>query len=247
MICRLLPVMFASLILVTTSAHAGWLDSIQKAVDQIEGSEGSSAAVSALSNSDITAGLKDALRVGSERVVKRLAKPDGFNSDAKIHIPLPDSLKRVDSMLSGIGMGYLMDDLELKLNRAAEAATPKAKKLFGSAIRKMTIKDVQRIYKGPNDAATQYFKGKMSAPLAGEMKPVIEKTLSQVGAVQAYDRVMGEYQSLPFMPNVKADLTSHVVNGGLSGIFHYMAQEEAAIRKNPAKRTTEVLRKVFSQ
>ena len=67
----------------------------------------------------------------------------------------------------------------------------------------------------------------------------------QVGAVQAYDRMMGKYQALPFVPDVKADLVTHVVNGGLSGIFHYMAVEEAAIRKNPAKRTTEILKKVF--
>lgn len=246
MFYRLLAVMIVALSVAAAPAHAGWMDAIQSAVDQIEGSSTPSTVTTALSNSDITAGLKEALRVGSGRVVKQLAKTDGFNRDAKIHIPLPDSLKRVDSMLNGIGMGYLMDDLELKLNRAAEAATPKAKKLFGSAIKKMTIKDVQRIYKGPNDAATQYFKGKMSTPLAKEMKPIIEKALSQVGAVKAYDNMMGQYQSLPFVPNVKADLVGHVVNGGLSGIFHYMAVEEAEIRKNPAKRTTEILKKVFT-
>lgn len=236
----------SALMLIPGYAEAGWLDSIQKAVDQLEGKESSSIVTAALSNSEISAGLKDALRVGSERVVKQLAKTDGFNRDVKIHIPLPQSLKRVDSLLNGIGMGYLMDDLELKLNRAAEAATPKAKKLFGYAIKQMTIKDVQRIYKGPNDAATQYFKGKMSDPLAKEMRPIIEKALAQVGAVRAYDRMMGQYQALPFIPNVKVDLVSHVVDGGLSGIFYYIAVEEAAIRKNPAKRTTEILRKVFS-
>lgn len=245
---RLLPVMLFSLLMAVspTHAHASWLDSIQKAVDKLEGREGSSMVTAALSNSEISAGLKDALRVGSERVVKQLARTDGFNRDVNIHIPLPRTLKRVDSLLNGIGMGYLMDDLELKLNRAAEAATPKAKKLFGNAIRQMTIKDVQRIYKGPNDAATQYFKGKMSKPLAKEMRPIIEKALAQVGAVRAYDKMMGQYQGLPFVPNVKADLVSHVVDGGLSGIFHYLAVEEAAIRKNPAKRTTEILKKVFS-
>jgi hypothetical protein len=242
---RLLPVMALSLFMAASPAHADWLDSLRKAVDQLEDSGGSTT-VATLSNSDITAGLKDALRVGSERVVKQLSKADGFNADPKIHIPLPNSLKEVDSLMNGIGMGYLMDDLELKLNRAAEMAAPKAKKLFGDAIRKMTIKDVQGIYKGPDDAATQYFKGKMSHPLSDEMHPIIEKALSKVGAIRAYDKVMGKYQALPFVPNVKADLTTHVVNGGLSGIFHYMAVEEAAIRKNPAKRTTEILRKVFS-
>lgn len=198
-----------------------------------------------LSNSEVISGLKDALRVGSENVVKQLGKTDGFNADPKIHIPLPPELRRVKMALETVGMGSMMDDLELRMNRAAEAATPKAKRIFGDAIRAMTINDAQQILKGPDDAATQYFKGKMSKPLAGEMRPIIQQALKQAGAVQAYDAVMGEYANLPFVPDVKANLTNHVVDLGLSGIFHYMAQEEAAIRKDPVKRTTQILQKVF--
>jgi len=200
-----------------------------------------------LSTPDMVAGLKDALKVGSERVVTRLSRNNGFNSDAKVHIPLPDSLKRVKSLLTSVGAGYLMDDLELKLNRAAEAATPKAKKIFASAIRSMSFQDVRAILHGSNDAATQYFKAKMSVPLSREMQAVIEQTLNQVGAIQAYNQVMGKYQSMPFVPNIQANLQQYVTQGALRGIFNYMATEEAAIRKNPAKRTTDILKKVFSK
>ncbi len=202
---------------------------------------------SRLSSSDMVSGLKDALKVGSERVVSQLSRNNGFNSDANIHITLPDSLKRLKSLLTSVGAGYLMDNLELKLNRAAEAATPQAKKIFASAIRSMSFQDARAILQGSNDAATQYFKGKMSAPLSHEMQPIIEKTLNQVGAIQAYNQVMGKYQSMPFVPNIQANLQQYVTQGALRGIFHYMATEEAAIRKNPAKRTTAILKKVFSQ
>jgi len=203
--------------------------------------------VSGLSNSDMISGLKDALRVGSERVVGQLGKTDGFNADPKIHIPLPENLQSVKSALSAVGMGSMMDDLEVRLNRAAEAATPKAKRIFGNAIKSMNFDDAKKILNGPDDAATQYFKGKMTSPLSDEMRPIVKKALNQAGAVQAYDNVMGKYQSLPFMPDVKANLTQHVVTLGLAGIFHYMAQEEAAIRKNPVKRTTSILKKVFGR
>jgi len=210
------------------------------------GVNGGSTSITGLSNSDMISGLKDALRVGSENVVKQLGKTDGFNTDPKIHIPLPENMQRVKSAMDAVGMGSMMDDLELRLNRAAESATPKAKRIFGNAIRAMTINDAKQILQGPDDAATQYFKGKMSNPLSDEMRPVVVKALNEAGAVQAYDSVMGKYQSLPFMPDVKADLTNHVLELGLAGIFHYMAEEEAAIRKNPAKRTTEILKKVFA-
>jgi len=198
-----------------------------------------------LTNSEITSGLKDALRVGTETVVSQLGQLDGFNADPAIHIPLPDSLNQVKSALAAIGMSSMMDDLELKLNRAAEEATPPAKKLFWDAITAMTLDDVKGIYNGPDDSATRYFQNKMSAPLSVEMQPIVENALNQVGAVQAYDVVMGQYSSIPFVPDVKADLNKYVVDKGMEGIFHYVAIEEAAIRNDPVKRTTDILQKVF--
>jgi hypothetical protein len=201
----------------------------------------------ALTVTEIAGGLKDALRVGTENVVSRLGRVNGFNSDTAIHIPLPEKLNTVKSVLAKVGQARIMDDLELKLNRAAEMATPKAKKLFWQAISDMTFEDVKAIYKGSDDAATTYFRKKMSPSLAEEMRPVIEETMSKAGAVQAYDRVMGKYESLPFVPDVKANLTDYVVEKGMDGIFHYLAREEAAIRKDPAKRTTELLKRVFGK
>lgn len=237
---------------ITSTAHANdWMqqlgslsDSVKNIQQKIDVPQNIN---TTLSTSDIVKGLKDALKVGSERVVSQLSRKNGFRSDAVIHIPLPDGLKRVKSLLTSVGAGSLMDDLELKLNRAAEAATPKAKKIFLNAIRNMSFQDARAILQGPNDAATNYFKGNMSKPLSDAMQPVIEQSLNQVGAIQAYNRVMGRYQSMPFVPNIQTNLQQHVTQGALRGIFHYMAVEEAAIRKNPAKRSSEILKKVFSQ
>ncbi|MDA3918983.1 MAG: DUF4197 domain-containing protein [Deltaproteobacteria bacterium] len=208
---------------------------------------GTNSTTGELTVEEIGAGLKEALKVGSKNVVKQLGAEDGFNKDSNIHIPLPQSLDSVKSMLDKVGMSSLFEDLELKLNRAAENATPKAKKLFRDAISDMSFEDVKQIYNGPDDAATQYFKEKMAPDLALEMKPVIETSLSQVGAVRSYDNMMKSYKSIPFVPDVKANLSDHVIEKGMDGIFYYMAQEEVAIRQNPAKRTTELLKKVFTK
>lgn len=201
--------------------------------------------VGTLTNSDIAQGLQEALRIGTERVVSQLGQVNGFSADDKIHIPLPENLQKVRSVLETIGMSSMMDDLELKLNRAAEQATPQAKALFWQSIEEMTIDDVQRIYSGAENSATRYFQEKMSQPLAAAMQPLISKSMSEVGAVSAYDAAIGRYRSIPFVPDVKADLTSYVVDKGMEGIFFYLGKEEAAIRKNPVKRTTELLQKVF--
>ena len=234
---------FITISLISGSAEAAdnWWD---KGSSLLRGF-GESSKQPGVSVDEIGAGLKDALRVSSENVVSRLGSVDGFNKDSAIHIPLPKQLDTVKSVLAKVGMSSLLEDLELKLNRAAEAATPKAKKLFGDAITQMNFDDVKKIYGGPQDAATQYFRSKMSPSLSAEMHPVVKDSLAEVGVVKAYDNVMTQYRSIPFVPEVKADLAGYVLEKGVDGIFHYMAIEEAAIRQNPAKRTTDLLKLVF--
>ncbi len=234
---RLLAVISLMLLFYAGNASAGLFDKLK---DKLGSSNKSSA-----DTEEVGMGLKEALTVGTGNVVAQLGEPGGFSDDPLIRIPLPAQLDKVQNVLDKLGMSSLLTDLESRLNEAAEVATPKAKSLFVDAIKDMTLDDVMAIYKGPDDAATQYFRQKMSAPLAAEMKPVVDESLADVGAVQSYDNVMKQYKTLPFVSEVDTDLGSYVVEKGMDGIFFYLAKEEAAIRKNPAKRTTDLLKKVF--
>ena len=217
-------IVFGLAIALLGPAPAEAQDWLQKGKELLGGvSKQESGSGGALSLGEIDAGLKEALRVATETVVSELGRPDGFNADPTVHIPLPASLGKVQSALQAVGMASLLDDLELRLNRAAEAATPKAKEIFWQAISEMTLEDGQAIYDGPDDAATRYFQGKMTRPLADAMRPVVDDSLAEVGAIKSYENMMGQYRSLPFMPDVKADLTQHVLEQGLDGIFHYLA------------------------
>lgn len=236
----------------STANAQDWWTKAQQAVQSNTGQSilgtlgGNNSSVSSLSTSEISAGLREALKIGTSNVVGQLGTANGFNLDPKIHIPLPSTLAKVDSALSAVGMSSLTDDLELRLNRAAEAATPKAKELFINAISQMTITDAKNILTGPQDAATQFLRRAMGPQLAQSMQPIIQQAMAQAGAIKAYDSVMGRYSQIPFMPNVKADLNNYVTDKAMDGIFYYVAQEEAAIRTNPAARTTDLLKKVFA-
>lgn len=200
---------------------------------------------SSLGVAEIAAGLQEALRVGTGDVVSRLGETGGFSNDKAVHIPLPENLQNIQSKMGAFGLSGLLDDLETRINSAAEMATPKAKTLFLNAISGMTIDDAMAIYKGPNNAATEYFRARMQDPLAREFRPIIQQSLNDVAALQLYDDFMAKYQAIPLMPDVKGNLTEHVIDKGMDGIFYYLAQEEAAIRENPAKRTTALLQRVF--
>jgi hypothetical protein len=221
--------------------YAGWLDSLKEKITGTEVKE------QVLGSDEIGEGLREALRVGTQTVVEQLGKSGGFNLDPQIHIPLPSQLDQVKSILGKVGMESMLTDLESRMNQAAETAVPKAKTLFVDAINDMTLDDVMAIYNGPDDSATEYLKSKMSDSLAIEMKPIIDESLADAGAVKTYDDIMQQYSSVPFVPKVDVDLSDYVVQKGMDGIFYYLAKEEAAIRQDPVKRTTDILKQVFGQ
>jgi hypothetical protein len=223
-------------------AQGSMLDAARGVLGGVLGGQG---APGGLTVGEIAAGLKEALRVGSGRVVDRVGASGGFNLDPAIRIPLPGPLQSVRDVLSRLGLSGMADDLQDRMNRAAEVASDKARPIFFGAIERMTLDDALAIYDGPSDAATRYFEREMTPPLTHEMRPVVDDALREAGAVRAYDSMIGRYRAVPFVPDVKADLSDHTVRGGLSGIFHYLAREEAAIRESPAARTTDILKRVF--
>lgn len=212
------------------------------------GTTGSSTGSGAsLSEGEIGGGLKEALKFASQRVVGRVGKTDGFYGDPAIRIPLPGALEQIQSPLRAVGAGGLLDDLRLKINRAVEEAAPKALDIFTGAIAKMSIADARGILSGPKDAATQYFRRTTSGDLTQAFRPIVDRSLSGVGAVTAYKAVESRAASLPLGGSSLSgfNLTDYSVGKGLDGLFHYMATEEEQIRTNPAARSTDLLKKVF--
>lgn len=199
-------------------------------------------------SNEISAGLKQALDISTGAVVSQLGAAGGFSKDPSIHIPLPENLRKARDIASKLGLGHSFDQLEAKLNEAAETAAIKAKPLFIDAIRNMTLEDAKSILNGSDDAATQYLRKQMGPSLNKAMQPVVSDALAETGAVSSYDKLVrasGRFSQL--MPDLNADLNQHVVDAASQGIFDYLAVEEAAIRADPAKRTTELLKRVFQK
>ncbi len=176
---------------------------------------------------DIAAGLTEALEVGTGRVVAQLGKPGGFLDDPKARIPLPGPLEQAQTALRMAGMSGMVDDLEVRMNRAAEAATPIAKDLIIQAIQGLSFQDAAAILSGPNDAATRYLQRKTAKPLAQKMRPIVDQQLADAGAVQAFESIAGEYRSLPLVGGaLDVDLTGHVVTYAEKAIFSTLARRK---------------------
>ncbi len=199
-----------------------------------------------LTNDEIVAGLKEALSVGARNSSDKLSAQDGFFANALIKVLMPEEAKKVESTLRSIGMGNMVDKAILSMNRAAEEASKSAAPIFVDAITSMSIGDALGILRGNDSAATSYLKGKTTLQLTNAFRPVIEDALQKVNATKYWKDVFETYNRLPTTTNkVNTDLSGYVTEKALAGLFYQVALEEQKIRKDPAARVTDILKKVF--
>jgi RNA binding exosome subunit len=226
----------------TCLAEAGIFDDIVKEVPGVK-----SGAQSGPDQKTTVSGLKEALSIGTENAVKAVSKTNGYFGNQMVKILLPDKLQKVADAVAKLGFQEQVDSFILSMNRAAEAAAPKATALFVEAIKAMSFEDARKILQGGDTAATQYFKGKTSKKLYDEFKPVVTTNMNKVGVTKAYKDMVAPYESLPFTSKESVDLDHYVTNKALDGLFLMIGQEEKKIRTNPAARVTDLLKTVFGK
>lgn len=205
---------------------------------------GGSGAATQLSTNEIANGLKEALTIGAEKGSALLAAKDGFFANAALKILLPPEAQKIETTLRKLGMGKLVDDAVLSMNRAAEDACKSAAPIFVGAIKEMSLTDAISILKGSDTAATAYLKQKTTTPLTTAFRPVIESSLQKTNATKYWNTLVTTYNKFSFK-KVNPDLAGYVTEKSLGGIYHQIAVEEKDIRKNPVARTTDLLKKVF--
>jgi hypothetical protein len=213
-------------------------DTLKSIQDQVSGP-------APLTESEIVAGLKQALEVGTGNAVSILNKTDGYFADAMVKILFPPDAQRAADKLRQIGMGKLVDDFILTMNRAAEKAAAEAKPIFVDAVKQMTFADARNILQGPDNAATEYFKGKTTPALTAKFTPPISNALNQSNATKYWTDITTTYNKIPLVTKVETDLVKYTTGKALDGLFLKLAAEEKKIRTNPAARVTELLQKVF--
>jgi hypothetical protein len=198
-----------------------------------------------LSDKEAVAGLKEALGKGAGQAVNKLGKLNGFLGNERVKIPLPESLNKADHTLRRFGMGKYADELVVTMNRAAEQAVPEARTLLIDAVKTMSIDDAKQILSGGDTSATDYFRRKTSAPLTAKFRPIVVKATSRLQLAQSYNRFAGKASRLGLIDKEQANIDDYVTQKALDGLFLMIADEEKAIRANPVKQGSKLLRDVF--
>ena len=236
--------LLAALVSSPALAQSDWLERLLKQATEIQPAAPTSATT--LSQDEIARGLKEALAKGARQAIAELGKDGGYLNNAKVKIPIPERLQGMERTARALGQGRVVDEFVASLNHAAEQAVPEAAAIVGDAITQMTLEDARAILKGPDDAATQYFRKVGEARLSERFRPIVTAATDKAGVTAAYKRLARQAGPLAQMFGMQADdLDGYVTSKALDGLFLMIAAEEKRIRENPVARTTDLLKRVF--
>ena len=203
----------------------------------------------ALSNEQVIKGLKEALNIGVNKGSEQASAVGGFLKNDLIRIPFPPEAKVVRDKAMQWSLDTKVEKFESTLNEAAEEACKTAAPIFINAIKNMSVSDGFKILKGSDNAATNYLKEQTNAELYKLFLPEVKKAIEKVNLTAYWEPLVKKYNQstkISGKETIETDLNKYVTERAVIGLFKLIATQEKEIRKNPMKRTSDILKKVFS-
>ena len=197
-----------------------------------------------VSNAEANQGLKTALERGATSAVGLLGRPGGFLDNPKVRIPLPGFLQDAAKLLKALGQKKQVEELEVAMNRAAEAAVPLAKDLLANAVRGMTVTDAKNILTGGPTSVTSFFADKTREPLFVRFLPVVTEATRKVALADKYNGLVKQVPA-GLIKKEDATIEQYVTRKSLDGLYFMIGEEERSIRQNPVATGNALLSKVF--
>ena len=212
-----------------------------------------------LTEADVVAGLKEALNTGARNSAQKLAAENGYYADIAVKILLPEEARVIVENVSRIPGGEkLVEDVILRINRAAEDAAKEAAPIFVNSVTKMSIADAFGILRGSDNAATTYLRNTTHSELYNLYKPKIrtsteKKLIGNVSTKDSWVTLTSRWNTfansiagkVAGLKPVNTDLDDYLTSKALEGLYSKIAIEELRIRKDVSARVTPILQRVF--
>lgn len=198
-----------------------------------------------LTRGEAVAGLREALSDASRAAIQRLGVTNGFLDDPEIRIGLPGALGEAHARLKPFGMAGPLEELEIAVNRAAEATIGRSTPILEDQINRLAVDDALALLRGGDATVTDTLRIRAGGMIEEALQPLMREALEQAGAWPALDASAQRYAPAMLRTDIHATLLQHATAGALDGLFYYVAQEERAIRRDPARWSSDSLRRVF--
>lgn len=198
-----------------------------------------------LSEADAATGIRVAIERGAVAAVGLLGRADGFLGNPKVRIPLPEFLQDVAGLLKAAGQRKRVEELEVSMNRAAEAAVPEAKALLVQAVKSMSVDDARQLLTGGDNSVTQFFAYKTREPIGAKFLPIVQRATEKVSLAARYNAVASRASRFGLLRQENANIEIYVTGKALDGLYLMIGEEERKIRADPVGTGSAILKKVF--
>lgn len=198
-----------------------------------------------LTEGDAAQGVRAALERGAASAVALLGRSGGFLDNPRVRITLPGPWQELARLARLTGQQAKVDELEVAMNRAAEAAVPEGRTVLLNAVRSMSVEDARRILTGGDQSVTAFFAAKTRTPLTQAFTPIVDRSMKRVALAQKADALAARAAATGLVKAQDLDLRRHVTEQTLEGLYRMIGEEERRIRQDPVGTGSALLSRVF--
>jgi hypothetical protein len=201
----------------------------------------------AFSLTEARGALRAALSQAAAVAVAQLGRPEGFLSNDKVRLGLPDALEKASPVLRTIGQGDKLEAFTNALNVAAAELAAAAGPALNQAIARAALPEPLKLLQGHQHALTVAFSEGQRAALTDTLRPVAQAVVdrSDLGSLHADLNDKAKSTSASNSTGAPVSVQAHLLQKTLDGLFFVMGEEERRLRNAPAKSGSPLIRKVF--
>lgn len=191
-----------------------------------------------LNNSQIEAGIVEAVVVASDRIVAKAGR--GNMDDASISLSL--ELRRAKKRAVRAGMEAEFVQLQEQVNEALLAAVPAMSEFLKADTIRVGIDEPRSLLVSHETAVSDFLRQRLSSRLQKQLAPFAKGLLDNAGATDTSALLSS---NIDFRIPLDTIIRDFVVLQSIDGFFRQLEVEESAIRKDVGSRDTDLLKLVF--
>ncbi|MEY2880780.1 MAG: hypothetical protein RLZZ15_3160 [Verrucomicrobiota bacterium] len=195
-----------------------------------------------LTQPQVLNGVKSGLGTAVDLAATELAKPGAFQLTG------PASMAKLQTLLVKANQSGALDGFKASLNQAATSVAPQAALVLKDSLKTLTLDDAAALAAGAPGSATKLLRKTAEPALRTKLIPLVNQAIaSNATAAHAKDLAAkaGPMAAMLGVPSA-TDLENYLLGQVIETSFGYVAQQEAALRANPAALKDKSAAKIFS-
>jgi hypothetical protein len=189
--------------------------------------------------------VKETMLLAAKRAIAVGKKKGSYTKNKRIRIPFPRSADKMRRDMIKYGYRKKINKYLNDMNVSAEESAGKTFYFFRIAVERMDIKDPVKLLNAKSGSIIDYMYKQEKEYINYEYYGIIRYFLKSTKVKTQFNRLLQLYSNSPYAKKVNINPRQYATDMGLKGLLTLMKDQEKLIRRNPAKRTSDEMKKVY--